>query len=207
MISEFYILFLFCQWSCVFINSVLNSNYPVLYPLFVLEILLLFLFQGNYFSVSRLLLTAYFCFYQYVIILYPWEYYLCFVLQWLSVFPCVNCILHFSHLVWLFSWILYVPWVLLFIHYQVIAKSWTLVPAYLNSYLLCCSGSSLSPLCLSSLMFKMVIKEGTLLKVAMKIEWTYIKHLECGWLVIPKWWELPPGARWIVVHFTQTEYS
>lgn len=64
--------FAFCQWSCVFINSVFNNIYSVIPPSLFRKSCFgfRFYFKKTALFVFRFLLTAYFCFYQCITILH-----------------------------------------------------------------------------------------------------------------------------------------
>lgn len=87
--SDLKVLFLFCQWLCVFINSIFNSIDPVIsFSVFWWSCFYFhFYFKEAACFVFRSLLTAYFCFYQCIVILHLWKFCLCFVLyvSWFSL--------------------------------------------------------------------------------------------------------------------------
>ena len=108
MIWKICIPFAFCQWSCVFINSVFNSIYSVIpTSLFWKSCFgFRFYFKKTALFVFRLLLTAYFCFYQCIIILHLSEDSIYVLFYNSSCFPPrIDCALQLGHSGWSFSWV------------------------------------------------------------------------------------------------------
>lgn len=106
MIWKFCILFffLFCQQSCVFINSVFNTiHLALLY--FGNLVVFIFILRKLFFFVFRLPLTAHFCFFHVLSSCISLRALFMFCFTMPPIFSCINCILQLGHLIWLISWI------------------------------------------------------------------------------------------------------